>query len=128
MKDLGLLFLRLSFGGGMFFAHGWPKLIGFSEKMQQFPDPIGLGSPFSLALAVFGEAVCAVAVMIGFKTKIFAVPTFITMAVAFFVIHSGDPWSAKELAFVYGCGFAAMIFLGSGRFSLDWWLKGEKSL
>ena len=39
----------------MLYAHGWPKLASFSEKSGGFPDPLGIGSPASLTLAVFAD-------------------------------------------------------------------------
>src|SRR6056297_84350 len=64
-SSVGLLILRLFTGGCMLIAHGWGKLTSFGELSSKFPDPIGLGSAPSLALAIFAEVVCAIAVMLG---------------------------------------------------------------
>ena len=50
MNQISLLVLRLYFGGMMLFAHGWPKLMSFSQKAAVFPDPLGVGSELSLVL------------------------------------------------------------------------------
>ncbi len=39
--------------------------------------------------------------------------------VAFFMVHAGDPFGKKELAFVYLVIFTALALTGPGRFSLD---------
>ena len=47
------------------------------------------------------------------------IPMIFTMGVAFFVIHGNDPFSLKELAFVYLVIFILMYIAGPGKFSLD---------
>jgi len=118
--SLGLLFLRVTAGGMMLFGHGWAKLTGFSELAANFPDPLGLGSTtVSLGLAVFAEAFCAAAVVVGVATRWVSIPLVITMLVAAFVVHSDDPWAKKELALVYAAPFLTLVFTGPGKFSFD---------
>jgi putative oxidoreductase len=118
MQDLGLLILRLGAAGSMFFAHGLGKLLSYSENMHSFPDPLGLGSPVSLGLAVFAEAICSLLVILGVATRFACVPLLITMYVAGFAIHSSDPWAKKELAFLYSFVFLALMLTGPGRYKL----------
>lgn len=118
-QDIGLLILRLGLGGMIFFGHGWGKLMSFSASSAMFPDPLGIGPSISMALATFAEAFCGVAIMLGMFTRFTAIPPLVTMAVAAFIVHSGDPFSTKEKALLYGLGFLALSLLGAGRFSLD---------
>ncbi len=118
-EDLGYLTLRLSLGGTMIWQHGWPKLMGFAERMDTFPDPFGLGGTFSLVLIVFAEVLCALFVMLGLWTRVALVPLIIAMAVIAFLVKGDADFSEKELAFVYLFGFLALLFTGSGRFSID---------
>ena len=112
----------------MLLRHGWPKLATFSERMETFSDPLGVGSTTSLALAVFGEAVCSVFLVLGLGTRFFAAPLLITMLVAALVVHADDPWSRKELALMYAAPALALLLAGGGRLSLDhlvlrWWRR-----
>jgi len=116
--DLGRLVLRLTFGG-MMLTHGIPKLLGFADKMEGFPDPLGVGSPVSLTLAVFAEVLCAGLVLLGAFTRLAVVPLIVTMVVAGFIVHANDPFGRKELALAYGLGYVAIGLLGAGRFSVD---------
>lgn len=122
--SIGLLVLRLGIGGFMA-SHGWGKLqMLLNNNFEQWQDPIGVGQTASLVLAVFGEFVCPLLVMVGFATRLAAVPVAITMAVAAFVVHGGDPWTmgggaSKEPAMLYMIPFLALIFTGPGRFSAD---------
>ena len=117
--SLGLLVLRVGLGALMLAGHGWGKLVGFGEMAQKFPDPLGVTPPVSLALAVFGEVVCSSLVVVGVYTRLAAIPALVTMAVAAFLVHAGDPWADKEMAVLYGLGFLVLIIAGGGRFALD---------
>ena len=65
---MGLLVLRLAFGGTMLLAHGLDKVMHFAGMAPKFFDPFGFGGHFSLALVIFAEAACALAVVLGFLT------------------------------------------------------------
>ncbi len=64
--DLRLLILRLA-AGGMMLGHGLGKLRNVLSGRWGFPDPLGIRSKPSLA--VFAEFVCALLVVVGFKTR-----------------------------------------------------------
>lgn len=119
--DLGLLVLRLTFGFGLLYLHGWSKLTNFSSMRGKFPDPLGIGSPASLTLTVFGEVVCMALIVLGLYTRLSALVGAITMAVAFFIVHgsklSGE--GSGELAAAYLAVFVTLFLAGAGRYSLD---------
>ena len=117
--DLGLLVLRLYAGITMLWQHGWPKLTGFSERMDHFGDPIGLGSTVSLGLITFAETACAVLVALGLWTRVSTLPLIIGMAVAAFMSNGDGPFGQQELPVFYLVAFLAILLAGSGRFSLD---------
>ena len=123
--SLGLLLLRVAIGGMMLAGHGWGKLTSFVDRYPTFPDPLGIGSPLSMALATGAEAFCALAVVVGWATRWAAVPLMVTMLVAAFIVHEADPWAKKELALLYFFPFAALFLAGAGRYSLDGYLLRE---
>lgn len=119
LNDIGLLITRVAFSA-MFLTHGLPKAQQlFSGGEIQFPSVLGLGATLSLVLAVIGEALCPILIIIGFKTRLAAIPPVITMLVAALVIHGDDPFGKKEFALLYLFGFLAVAFFGAGRYSLD---------
>ncbi len=116
--SVALLLLRIA-AGAMMMVHGWSKLSGYGEMSADFPDPLGVGHATSLALAIFGELVCAAALIPGVLTRLAAIPYTFTMVVAGLVVHADDPWGRKELAVLYlVCGLVLAI-AGPGRFSVD---------
>ena len=118
-EDFGYLLLRLGFGGTMFWQHGWPKLIHFTEKMDSFADPFGMGPMFSLALIVLAEVVCAALVTLGMWTRVACIPLIIGMAVIVFMVHGDQAFAKKEMAMLYLVGFVVILFTGSGRFAIN---------
>ena len=134
--SIGLLILRLGIGGYLI-THGWGKLqMLLAGGAETFGDPIGLGSTLSLLLVTTSEFLCALLIVLGLATRLAAVPVVITMAVAAFVIHAGDPWTmeaaanaffsgasktwfSKEPALLYLIPFLSLVFTGGGKISLD---------
>jgi putative oxidoreductase len=119
--DLALLVMRIWFGGSLLWLHGLGKLTGFSSRMEKFPDFFGIGSPATLGLAVFGEVVCSLLLVLGLFTRVAALFSGTTMFVAFWFAHGAKltgPGNG-ELAFVYLAAFVTLFIAGGGRHSLD---------
>ncbi|HUP56791.1 MAG TPA: DoxX family protein [Bdellovibrionota bacterium] len=70
-------------------------------------------------LASLSEFAGGLFLAVGLFTRPAAFFVAFTMAIAFFVAHSSDPFKTKELAFLYMAAATSLIFIGSGRFSLD---------
>lgn len=117
-----LLLARIVFGI-LLMVHGIQKWTSFQDLSAVFPDPLGVGSPLSLGLAIFGELACSAAFIAGFLYRLSMIPMIFTMAVAFFIIHGNDPFATKELAFVYLIVFVLMYIAGPGRYAADRWIE-----
>lgn len=134
--SLGLLVLRAAAGGFMA-VHGWGKVqMLFSSEPPKFPfpDPFGLGPTMSLVGAAGAEFVCSLLVLVGFATRLSAIPVVFTMAVAAFYVHASDPifaraeGNSKEPALLFLLMFLALVFTGAGAFSLDAVLSGRRPI
>jgi putative oxidoreductase len=120
LASAGLLILRLGIGLSMAFAHGLPKLQKLlGDDAVKFSDPFSLGARTSLALATFGELVCALLIAVGFLTRLAVVPFAFTMLVAILYAHGDDPWSKKEHAFLFLVPAIALFCTGPGKYSVD---------
>jgi putative oxidoreductase len=117
-KDLGLLILRVGISVLML-THGYGKLQKLFIDPSDFGDPIGLGPAVSLILVVIGEFIAPLFIIVGYKTKLAAIPTVITMLVAIFVVHAADPIGTKEKALFYAVSFLAIAIAGAGKYSID---------
>lgn len=118
LKDIGLSVLRI-LPAVMLITHGLPKFQKLISGNFEFGDPIGIGAAPSLFLAVLGEFICPILLIVGFKTRWVAIPSAITMLVAVLIVHAEDPFGTKEKALLYLVFFIAIILLGPGKFSID---------
>jgi putative oxidoreductase len=125
--DIALLLLRLGFGAAMAYGHGWGKLNRlFSGEEISFFDPFGIGPVASLGLVVFAEFLCSILVALGLMTRLAVIPLIITMLVAVFMRHAGDPFGNIEKGLMYLFAFVALSFSGAGAYSLDALIKRKR--
>jgi putative oxidoreductase len=117
--NLTLLLLRLTVGAFML-THGLGKFLTlFGDAPIHFRDPIGVGVTASLALAVFSEVFCSIFLMIGFVTRLSAIPLLITMLVATFIVHANDGFGKQELPLLYAITYLVIAITGAGKYSVD---------
>lgn len=117
--DAGLLILRLG-GLAMALAHGTGKIPpgeGFVQAVTGLGFP--LPSLFSWA-AGLAEFLGGLLLALGLLTRPAAASVLVTMMIAFFLQHAADPFRVRELAFLYGIFALVLLFIGAGRFSLDY--------
>jgi len=119
--NIGLLIFRLIIGIFMF-LHGWQKITNFEMLSTVFPDPLGIGASASLVLIILAEVGCSLLIIFGIFTRLAAIPLMFGMAVAAFMVHANDPFTVKEIAFLYLFLYVALFFLGAGKFSVDYLL------
>ena len=118
-NDLALLVGRIIIAVLML-THGLPKMqMLFSGDAIQFPSVFGMSAGLSLALAVFAEVFCSILILVGFGTRLAAIPLIITMLVAVFSIHAADVFAKKELAVLYLAAYLVLFVAGSGNYSID---------
>jgi putative oxidoreductase len=148
-RDLGLLALRLC-GLGLA-LHGWEKLVALSTEGVGAGIVAGvarLGFPQPLLFAwaaTISELAGGLLVAVGLFSRVAAAFAAITMAVATFMRHrlahhvlvwlgllDASPetvkgWGSPELAAVYLAILLAIALMGSGRFSVDRFLRGSRA-
>ncbi len=120
-KNISFILLVLRLTAGVFMlTHGWGKwlkLIG--DDPIKFADPIGVGITTSLALAVFGEVLCSILLILGLASRAAALPSLITMLVAAFIVHADDGFGKQELPLMYSAMYLCIALAGAGAYSLD---------
>jgi putative oxidoreductase len=129
-RDIGLLVLRLGFGLGFIFFHGWGKLTGGPERWTGVGEAvqhlgIGFGHTFFGFLAAFAESIGGLLIAAGFLFRPAALLLAGTMFVAW-VMHvvtgQGNPaHSFKNLWVALG-----LALIGPGRYSVDHWLATRR--
>ena len=121
--DLGLLFLRTSFGISLFLKHGFEKITGFGKMLQGFPDPFHLGARLSLSIATASDMIAAIFLIVGFATRPSAFFVACNILIAWLFVHHGMFFGKDadhgEVCVLYICGFLAVLLCGPGRYSVD---------
>ncbi len=119
LTDVMILIIRVFVGLSML-THGIPKLeILVTSNQIQFMSFLGMGSIFSMVLAVLAEFLCSLLIIFGLFTRVACVPLMITMLVACFVAHGADTYREQEMSVLYFFIYFVILILGSGKFSID---------
>ncbi|GGI17826.1 DoxX family protein [Oxalicibacterium faecigallinarum] len=105
--DAGLFFLRVAGAFMLFYVHGLPKIVHYTEELSLIEDPLGLGRQFSLLMAIFAEVVCPLFIAAGVFTRLACLPVLAVLIVSMFVVHT--QWSIAEGQF----GWLLMIIFGT---------------
>ena len=116
--DIAILLARVAIAALMF-THGISKIALFTEIPVQFMDFMGLGPEITLALAIFAEIGCSLLILLGLGTRVAVIPLIITMLIAVFIVHAGDPFIKQEMGLHYLLVYTMLLFTGSGKYSLD---------
>jgi len=129
-RDLGLLIVRLGFGLGFIWFHGWGKITGGPDRwagigraMENFG--IGFGHTFFGLMAALTESVVALMFAAGFFFRpscLLLAFVMLTAATQHFITGQGSPAHAFKNLFL----FAGFSLIGPGKYSVDAVL-GKKS-
>jgi putative oxidoreductase len=122
--NIGKLILRLVIGG-MMLPHGIAKAInglGFIDVMLA-----AKGIPTFVGYGVFiGEIIAPLLIIVGFKMRPAAAVLAFQMIVIIALVHLGNVFSfgstggfELELQYLYLFGAVSLMFLGSGKYSID---------
>jgi len=124
--NICLLIIRIMVAGFML-KHGIPKLINLIQGNFSFPDPIGLGPELSLVLVIFAEVFCSLVILVGYRSRLAAIPLIINMLVALLIVHGEDSvikhWNILLYLFSYGI----LLHLGGGKYSLTYYFGNKQA-
>lgn len=139
---LAPLTLRL-FIAWEFFESGLEKFNGqnwFEDIQDKFPFPFDhLPATLNWELSMWAELICALAILVGFGTRISAISLIVVTVVATAAVHWPADWSSlSELAqgyaitnkgfgnfklpAIYLAALLPLVFAGAGKLSVDAWL------
>ncbi len=129
--DIGLLVLRLGFGLGFTYFHGWGKLMGGPERWAGVGSSvetlgIGFGHTFFGFLAAFAEGIGGLLIAAGFLFRPAALLIAGTMFMAWLghlTTGNGTPAHAFKNMWVA----LGLALIGPGRYSVDHWLARRRA-
>jgi putative oxidoreductase len=122
-QDAGLLALRLIAAVSLLLKHGLEKVEHFSTMAAHFPDPFHLGATPSLAIALIGDFLCSLLIVLGLATRWAAAWSFLTLLTAWAFVHHfiffGEGADHGELIVLYLAAMLTLALAGPGRYSID---------
>jgi len=125
--DAGLLVLRVIAGGSLLLKHGLEKVEHFGMMAAHFPDPLHIGAAPTLAIAMIGDFVCSILIILGLGTRWAAAWSFLNILAAWAFVHHflffGRGSDHGELIVLYLAAMLVLVLAGPGRYSVDAALK-----
>lgn len=127
--DWAPLVLRLALGVALAF-HGYPKIFKMKEQFAGWLESMGFKPGLFWAWLVgLTEFVGGIMIAVGFLTELVALAVVIQFLVIMTKMKWGkDPYilgqdgKGWELDMIYFAVALALLFLGSGQWSLEWYL------
>lgn len=122
LTDTALLVFRVLLSVELIVAHGLKKLgVGVSEA-EQVPNPLHLPEAFNSLFADAANLVFPVFVIFGFFTRIAVLPILAVTLTGYFILHWNDALLVKDTPFMYSLCYLFLLFMGSGKYSVDHFL------
>lgn len=119
--DIGLLVLRLFIGlrivyGAFDNIISWDKMMEFSEflKANHFPAPT-----FCAVLSVYAQFICAILILVGYKTRFAAAILTFNFIVAITMVHLSHSIERMTPALAMLFVSIALLFTGSGKYAIE---------
>ncbi|HEU4496555.1 MAG TPA: DoxX family protein [Flavobacterium sp.] len=128
LQPYAAIFIRLAFGYHLIqytFSDVFNLTAGSAN--YEWLGSKGVPMPYFMSwLYILTEFIGGIALVIGFKARWFAVPLAVNFIVAYFLVHFGDEYMKSFEAVQMLAVSFFFLFNGSGRLSIDEYLKSRK--
>ncbi|SKB93850.1 putative oxidoreductase [Soonwooa buanensis] len=126
IQDVTLLAFRVLLSGELIYAHGLKKLgVGVGEA-EVVPNPLNLPEAFNSLFADAASLIFPLFVIAGLATRIAVLPILAVTLTGYFVLHFHDAPLIKDTPFMYSLSYLVILFLGPGKYSLDYFIQKNK--
>ena len=116
--NISLLLFRVIISCALM-THGYRKLIRLIDGNIWGRTHFIFNEEVSMALVVFGEFFAPLFVVIGFGTRIFAIPIIYTFCVIVFDVHWEDSFGKMEKGLMFLVSYISIFLIGPGKISVD---------
>lgn len=128
--DIGLLILRLGFGLGFVYYHGWGKIVGGPDRWAGVGGAMGnfgitSGAQWWGLAAALAETAGALCIAAGFLFRPMAlVLAFVMLSATVNHIVTGQGTPAHSFKNIWV--FLGVAVIGPGRYSVDAWMEDRR--
>lgn len=124
---LSMLAFRILISVELMMAHGLKKVGVGVAQAETVPNPLHLPTQLNDLFATSANLFFPVLVIIGFFTRLAAIPILAVTLTGYFVVHWNDSLLEKDTPFMYSVSFLLIMILGPGKYSLDHFLNKRLS-
>jgi putative oxidoreductase len=119
---VALLAFRVAVSLQLFLVHGLKKIGIGVPAPEKVPNPYNIPEILNTGIAVAANTICPALIILGFCTRLAALPVVLITLTGYFVIHGDEPLAQRDVPFMYSISFLLIAILGPGRFSLGYLL------
>jgi len=120
LSPYAVLFIRLAFGFHLLYYAVPPLWNGTVVEGAEWLGSLGVPFPVLMSwLYILTEFLGGIMLIVGFQTRLVAIPLIITFLVAYFLVHGGDPYEDSFQALQMLAVSCYFLFHGSGKLSID---------
>ena len=125
--NIAMLLFRTILSLELMVVHGFKKIGINVAEAEKVPNPLHLPEWFNNAFAVSANLVFPVLVILGFFTRIAALPILAITLTGYFVLHWNDALLVKDTPFMYSLSYLLILVLGPGRYSVDYFIEEKRT-
>jgi putative oxidoreductase len=123
--NFAILFFRIAIASQLIIVHGLKKIGVGVAAAEVVPNPLGLPEAFNDFIAITANTYLPFLVIIGFCTRLAALPALCVTLTGYFVVHANDPLSVSDVPYMYSVSLLLIIMLGGGKYSVDNYISGR---
>ena len=127
-RDYGTIFLRLIIGwrlidGTQDNIFSWARMLEFRDFLYAHHVPAPL---LAAVVSVYAQFICGILMIVGWKIRPAAMLMIINFIAALLIAHIGLTFEQSFDAIVILSASVLFLFSGSGRLSIEYWLRHKK--
>jgi putative oxidoreductase len=123
----GMFCFRVLASVELIVAHGLKKVGVGVQEAEHIPNPLHFSDAFNNGFAIAANLFFPCFVILGFCTRLAALPTLAVTLTGFFVVHWHGTPLEKDTPFMYSLVFLLILAFGAGKYSIDNYLSKKLS-
>jgi putative oxidoreductase len=119
LYNFAILFFRIAIAAQLVLVHGLKKIGVGVASAEVIPNPLGFPTALNDFVAIVANTYLPFLIILGFCTRLVALPALCVTLTGYFVVHINDPLSVSDVPYMYSVSLLLIVMLGGGKYSLD---------